>query len=113
MTRIVTLLVAIAFAAGALGSPLAWAQAKAPATKTEAKPDAKKSPIDINSASVDELRSLEGIGEAYSKKIVDGRPYARKDQLVSRNIVPQATYDKIKDRIIAKQDTAKKDAAKK
>jgi DNA uptake protein ComE-like DNA-binding protein len=111
MTRIVALIVALAFAVGAVGTSIAWAQAKSPAAKTETKPaakdekkpEAKKSLIDINSASVDELRILEGIGEAYSKKIVDGRPYARKDQLVSRKIVPQATYDKIKDQIIAKQ----------
>ena len=102
-----THIVALAFAVGAVGTPIAWAQTKAPAAKTDTKaatkPEAKKSLIDINSASVDELRTLDGIGEAYSKKIVDGRPYARKDQLVSRKVVPQATYDKIKDQIIAKQ----------
>ena len=104
MTRIVALIIAVAFAVGAVGTPLAWAQAKAPAAKTETKkPEPKKAPIDINSASVDELKALDGIGDAYSKKIVEGRPYARKDQLVSRKIVPQATYDKIKDQIIAKQ----------
>ena len=59
--------------------------------------------IDINSASADQLKSLAGIGDAYSKKIIDGRPYANKSQLVSRRIIPQATYDKIKDQIIAKQ----------
>ena len=108
MTRIVALIVTLAFVVGVVGTPIAWAQAKAPAAKTdtkpaEKKPEAKKALLDVNSASVDELRTLEGIGEAYSKKIVDGRPYARKDQLVSRKIVPQATYDKIKDQIIAKQ----------
>jgi DNA uptake protein ComE-like DNA-binding protein len=64
---------------------------------------AKAELIDINSASEVQLKSLPGIGEAYAAKIVAGRPYAKKNQLKSKNIIPAATYDKIQDRVIARQ----------
>jgi DNA uptake protein ComE-like DNA-binding protein len=57
--------------------------------------------LDINTATKDELDALPGIGAAYSQKIIDGRPYNAKNDLVRRNVIPQATYDGIKDQIIA------------
>jgi competence protein ComEA len=59
--------------------------------------------IDINRAKADQLMTLDGIGDARAKAIIKGRPYKGKDELVDKNILPQAVYDKIKDKIIAKQ----------
>jgi competence protein ComEA len=106
MTRLVTLLVAMLFAFGVAATP-AVAQKDAPkAGATTSTKQMPKEKIDLNSASAEELQKLPGIGEALSKKIVENRPYKRKDELVQKKVIPAPTYDKIKDHVIAKQSTA-------
>jgi hypothetical protein len=93
MKTFIALVVTLCFTAGTVALPAAWAQAPKPAapaaTPDVAKPDAAKAadkkaaPVDINSASADELKTLPGIGDAYAKKIVEGRPYKGKDEIAS------------------------------
>jgi competence protein ComEA len=108
-------LAATALTLGLLTAAPSMAQTPAPATGGKMAPGAKMAPaekmapapkaelLDINSATADELKALKGIGDAYSAKIIAGRPYKGKDELVQKNIVPEKTYAEIKDKIIAKQ----------
>jgi competence protein ComEA len=86
---------ALLFAVSPVFTP---AQTTKPAAATAA---ATTAPLDINTATADQLKAFPGIGDAYSKRIIDGRPYTAKNQLVTRGILPQGTYNKIKDQIIA------------
>jgi len=106
--KLIKTLIAAVFAITLIGSSPVWVQSadtkdKAATTSETKKAPAKKEPLDINTASVDELKAVPGIGDAYAKKIAENRPYKRKDELVKKKIIPQATYDKVKDQIIAKQ----------
>ena len=95
-------LAAVMFA-GLTGFAQSKADAAGAAAKAEKAITGKGSLLDLNSATKAQLTALPGIGEAYAQKIIAGRPYKGKDELMSKKIVPQSTYDKIKDLIIAKQ----------
>jgi helix-hairpin-helix protein len=104
--RFIRILMLLAVILAFVSPTLTYAQKKSSKAETAKGTKQTNSRIDLNTASKEELDALPGIGGAYAQKIIDGRPYKSKSDLVRKGVIPSSTYDKIKDQISARQ-TAK------
>ena len=119
LSRLPIVLLALTIAAPVLAQTAPTTpNAASPTATTPAMPASPKAPestprstaalpntdlVDINTATAVQLKALPGLSDSDSAKIIQGRPYSDKSQLVSKKVVPEATYDRIKDHIVARQ----------
>ena len=84
-------------------APAVTATPKAPTADTRSTAAPKMDTVDVNSATAAELKMLPGVSDSDAAKIIQGRPYSDKSQLVSKKVVSEPTYEKIKDHVVARQ----------
>jgi competence protein ComEA len=91
--------------------PATWALSPAPVagqSSAMSSMSSRMGQVDINSATESQLKAVPGIGDVYAKRIIKNRPYSSKDQLVTKGVLPQGVYDKVKGQIVAHRTTMKK-----
>src|SRR5690348_11107086 len=103
LSRVLIAVLSLLLLASAGYAQSASSSKKSSSTKSAQTAPADKDLVDLNSATKDQLSALPGIGDVYSQKIIDGRPYKAKNELVRKKIIPAATYKKISSMVVARQ----------